>query len=117
MGTVPGGIMANLIHQLRSVLFYLGVLCTVVALTYAGGLQVLTMTGEAVAGAPPAVQVATITGKAVRTEQRSGNDVTVYSVELAAIGRHGRPANLVRPVSKTQYERFTVGDKVKLRRR
>ncbi|MCH9807611.1 MAG: hypothetical protein K0U74_07765 [Alphaproteobacteria bacterium] len=108
--------MATAIHHLRSFIFYLGVLATLAVLTYAGGLKVLMMTGEAVAGAPPAVQIATIVGKAVRNEKRNGNDVTVFSLELAAIGRLGRPTQLTKPVSKSQYERFSVGDKVKLRR-
>lgn len=108
--------MATAIHYVRSFIFYVGILATLVALTYAGGLKVLMMTGEAVAGAPPAVQVATIVGKSVRREKQIGSAAKVYSIELDAIGRLGRPTRITKPVSKTQYERFAVGDKVKLRR-
>lgn len=96
-------------------LIYVGILATLCLLTYAGGLKVLTLTGNAIAGARPVVEIAVVSAKSTKLRDVNGTPKVTYTLELQLDDKYAGASKIEKAVSKEDYLRYQVGTRVKVR--
>lgn len=107
--------MAKVIDTMRALLVYAGILATLGILTYAGGLKVLTLTGNAIAGARPVVEIAVVSAKSTQLHDVNGTPKVTYALELQLDDKYAGASKIRKTVSKQDYLRYAVGARVKVR--